>query len=297
MSAGIRRAQPWLGTLVDIAASGESVAQAVNQAFEAVAMVHRLMSYHDPDSDVSRINREAALAPVTVHPWTWQVLAAAREFSAQSGGLFDITVAPLLARLGYLPRHADFPRASGQGDWRHVELLSAHRVRLARRVRIDLGGIAKGFAVDRALDVLREHGVSSARVNAGGDLRLFGPNWQPLNVRHPAAPTRLLHVTDLRAGAAATSAGYFAAQRVHGRCVTPHIHPLRRQALAPGSSVTVLAPDCITADALTKIVLADREAARRLLPRFEARALLLERDDHSGAWQLYELGCQEACRV
>lgn len=297
MSGVVRRAQPWLGTLVEISASGGQAAPAVAAAFRVIAEVHRLMSYHDPDSDVSRINRDGARQAVAVHPWTWQVLAAARTFSLASAGLFDITVAPVLARLGYLPRHPGFPRCSGQGDWRHVELLPGHRVRLGRRVRIDLGGIAKGFAVDQALEVLRAHGMASARVNAGGDLRLFGPAWQPLYVRHPAAPTQLVPVTELRAGAAATSAGYFTARRVHGVCVTPHIHPHRRQALAPACSVTVLAPDCLTADALTKIVLADRAAARPLLARFAARAIVLERDERSGAWTMTQLHPEEPCHA
>lgn len=295
MSEVVRRAQPWLGTLVEISATGAQAPSAVAAAFRVIAEVHRLMSYHDPDSDVSRINREGAIKPVVVHPWTWQVLAAARTFSLASGGLFDITVAPLLARLGYLPRHPGFPRCSGQGDWRHVELLPAHRVRLTRRVRIDLGGIAKGFAVDRALEVLCAHGIESARVNAGGDLRVFGPTAQPLHVRHPAAPTRLMPLAELQAGAAATSAGYFAARRVHGVCVTPHIHPLRRQPLPPASSVTVLAPDCLTADALTKVVLADPAAARPVLTRFAARAIVLEREARSGAWYVTELHPAEPC--
>lgn len=287
-AAEIRRARPLLGTLVDIAAVGRHAETAIAAAFEAVTRVQRLMSYHDPDSDVSRINREAALRPVPVNPWTWQVLACARRISQESDGLFDITIAPTLARLGYLPRHADFPRCSGQGDWRHVELLDGHRVRLARRVRIDLGGIAKGFAVDQAIAVLRAHGMERARVNAGGDLARFGPGVEPVHLRHPAIPTVLLPLAELHSGAAATSAGYFAARRWQGRCVTPHVHPKMRRALAPDRSATVLAPDCMSADALTKVVLVDPAAAPRVLARFGARALLLERETATGAWRLRE---------
>ena len=212
-----RRARPLLGTLVEISASSPGAEHAVAQAFRAVERVHALMSYHDPASDLSRLNREAAFRPVTVDEWTWQVLAAAREFSAASDGLFDVSVAPVLTRLGYLPRHADFPRACPQADWRDIELLAHSRVRFARPLRADLGGIAKGFAVDRAVEALRASGVASGRVNAGGDLRRFGAQAEAVHVRHPHAPTLLLPLAELGDGAAATSAGYFAPRQRDGR--------------------------------------------------------------------------------
>lgn len=289
----VRRARPLLGTLVEIEAHGVEAEEAVSQAFRTVERVHRLMSNHDPSSEVSRLNRQAADRAVTVDPWTWQVLAAARAFSRVSGGLFDITVAPTLTTLGYLPRHADFPRASDHADWRDVELLAFDRVRFARPLHIDLGGIAKGFAVDKAIETLRACGMTSGRVNAGGDLRRFGPAREPLYVRHPRAPARLLPLADLGNGAAATSAGYFASRQHDGRRVSPHIHPHTRKALANGISATVLAADCMTADALTKIVLADCPAALAVLEPYAARALLLDRDPHSGAWRLLDSALQE----
>ena len=86
------------------------------------------MSYQDPASELSRINQFGFDAPVSVHAHTWQVLRAARELAEASDGLFDITIAPTLTRLGFLPRHLHFPRASRHGDWRHVALLPGQRV-------------------------------------------------------------------------------------------------------------------------------------------------------------------------
>lgn len=270
------RARPLLGTLVEIVACGPNAASVVERAFRAVEEVHRLMSYHDPASEVSRINREGALREVAVSPHTWRVLDAARRIAQASDGLFDVTVAPTLAALGFLPRHADFLRASGQGDWRHVELLPGRRVRLARRVRIDVGGIAKGYAVDRAIEELAAPGVSSARVNAGGDLRVYGACPQLLRVRRPASPTELWPLVELRSGAAATSADYFHARRLRGRRVTPLIDPRTRVSCAHGRSVTVLAQECATADALTKVVHADPRRAPGILASFSCHALMLE---------------------
>src|SRR6266581_5594224 len=98
-SDSIRRARPLLGTFVEIRAAGAEAAKmqaAVNAAFQAVADVHRLMSFHEPDSDVSRINREARVRPVRVHAWTFQVLEAAVDMHRRSKGIFDVTVAPTL---------------------------------------------------------------------------------------------------------------------------------------------------------------------------------------------------------
>lgn len=285
------RARPLLGTMVEVVARGAgsgAVQSAVEKAFQAMETVHRLMSYHDADSDVSLINREAARRAVTVDARTWQVLHAACEFSHASDGLFDVTVAPTLTALGFLPRHADFPRASAKGDWRHIELLSGRRVRLKRCVRIDLGGIAKGYAVDCAIEALRAGGMHAARVNAGGDLRLFGPQVQTIHVRRPGAPTELLPITELANGAVATSADYFSARRQRGRWITPLIQPRTRISCPAGRSVTVLAPDCMTADALTKVVHAGPWQAIATLRRFGARVLILEQENASATCKLYD---------
>src|SRR5262245_8934787 len=108
-SSSARRAQPWLGTFVEIAATGPSAASvhaAIDDAFAAVATVHRLMSFHETASDVSRLNRHAAVEAVRVHPWTYEVLQAALDLHRRSAGVFDVTVAPALQALGLLPQLA-----------------------------------------------------------------------------------------------------------------------------------------------------------------------------------------------
>ena len=285
------RARPLLGTLVEIAATGASqdrVQAGIERAFQAVEMVHALMSYHAADSDISRINRCAFDRPVPVYEHTWRVLAAAREMAEASGGLFDITIAPTLTQLGFLPRHADFPRISGQGNWRHVALLPDNRVRLIRRLRIDVSGIAKGYAVDLAVRALMDSGMTAGRVNAGGDLCLFGDTAQTLHVRHPKTPGRIVPLIELRAGAAATSAGYYTQRRHRGRMITPLIHPRTREACGVERSVTVLAQDCMSADALTKVVHADPAQAGAVLARFNARALMLENDPVTGGCRIFD---------
>ena len=271
----VRRARPLLGTFVEIAAQGNNDAKlrrAIDEAFDAIHRVHQLMSYHDPESDVSRINRHGFPRGVVVHEWTWQVLKAAHEFARESRGAFDITVASLLANWNYLPRIGS--RFGWKGVWRDIFLRKNCKVFCRRPVIIDLGGIAKGFAVDRAVQALQRAGVSSGIVNAGGDLRAFGSTSREVHLRNPISPAQFSGMLCLRNRAVATSAAYFSRRAL--------VDGQTRRAMNRRISVTVAAKDCMTADALTKIVFALREKAAPLLKRYRADALIFERDGARG---------------
>ena len=281
----LKRARPLLGTLVEIGASGASadeVGAAIEQAFAAVQTIQTLMSYHDPASEVSLINRAGA-GCVTVHPHTWQVLYTARAIAEASHGLFDITIAPELVRQAYLPHHADLAHPATGSNWQHIELLPDHRVRLIRPLHIDLGGIAKGYAVDCAIHALQDAGMRAGRVNAGGDLRLFGEVTETIHVRHPNAATQLLPLCQLHQGAVATSAPYFTHRHVRGRAASPLINPETRQPCTDTRSVSVLADSCMVADALTKVVFTAPERAIAALNHFGAHAVVLDAVPHAPA--------------
>jgi thiamine biosynthesis lipoprotein len=287
----IRRARPLLGTLVEIAIDDDlphaDAMQAIDRAFAAVARVHALMSYHDPLSELSHLNRMAWLRAVPVSAETWRVLTAALRLSEASDGLFDITVAPALERAGFLPRPADQLPASSHGSWRDIELLPDRRVRFARRLRLDLGGIAKGFAVDLAIMQLQSVGVRRACVNAGGDLRALGAPLHILHLRHPRHPAQALPLMATHA-AAATSAGYFQNRQWAGRLRCPIVHPGTQMPCDARRSVTVLADECLVADALTKVLYTDPERGSRLLDQYRARAVILDPDTHSGECRIFD---------
>lgn len=265
-----RRAQPWLGTLVEIVAEGADAATLIaasDRAFARIAAVHGEMSFQAADSLLSRVNREAQHDWVALPPDLSTVFAAALAFAHASDGLFDPTVAARLVEAGQLPRHAGFPPAASTG-WRGIEL-DGDRVRYAHPLLVDLSGIAKGYAVDVALASLREAGLTAATVNAGGDLARFGESPTPVHVRLPQRPTQSVRLAELENGAAATSAGYFQPDALR--------HPRSGEPLCVETSVTVLAPDCMTADALTKVVAADPACATGVLARYGAQAIVLDR--------------------
>jgi FAD:protein FMN transferase len=275
----IRRCRPLLGTFVEIAASGTNAAdleRGIAAAFASVEKVHRLMSYHDSRSDVSRMNREAFPKSVIVHPWTWQVLEAAQNFARESDGVFDIAIARLLASRGYLPRHNYRP--DNAATWRDIFLRKNSRVFFRRPLIVDLGGIAKGFAVDRAVKALKGNGVVAGIVNAGGDLRIFGPAPHVIHLRHPAEPMRIAGAVRLRERAMATSGIYFGRRKYRGNYVGPLLDGRTGRCGRELISVSVAAAECIIADALTKIVFLLREKTAGLLAQYHADALLLERD-------------------
>ena len=277
--AEVRRARPLLGTIVEITAvdADERVLErGIARAFSAIAIVQRLMSYHEPTSDVGRLNDAPVGEVVQVHPWTHLVVRRAQQLAAETGGTFDITVAPHLAMLGYLPRLGPAAQRETQATFRDLEVLSGSRLRARRPLRIDLGGIAKGFAVDRAIAALRGAGVADALVNAGGDLRSIGLRAWPISIRHPARPEETAATIALQNAALATSATYFTRRSRRGRWVSPLLDGVSRRPVGALASASVLAPTCLFADALTKTVMASTDYPATLLARHHARALLLD---------------------
>ncbi len=270
----MQRARPWLGTLVEIRVDGLAEADAVSAidaAFAEIAAIHRCMSFHDSDSDLARLHRAPVGRIVHVDPHTWHVLQAALTFAQESRGRFDPTIAAQLVAWNFLPRPQNSIEPDLAARWSDIELLSDSRVRLRRALWIDLGGIAKGYAVDCALRILRAAGATAGGVNAGGDLAVFGTAAQTVSVRDPRAPQNILPLLELRDAAVATSAGYFERRRDASGWLGPHVHGNRRRAVGTHSSVSVIAPSCMHADALTKIVLADARIAAKLLPRYAAQ--------------------------
>lgn len=278
-TVAMQRARPLLGTVVIIRMEPMDAAEAelaFDAAFAQVEAVHRAMSFHEAGSELSRLNREAAHAPQAVGGLLGRVLRASLALARASEGVFDPCVAARLVQWRQLPAPANAPEPADDANWRDIELRPGGKVWFRKPLWLDFGGIAKGYAVDRAVAALRARGVRAGMVNAGGDLRVFGDLCETIHVRDPRDPGNSQPLLRLRDGAVATSSGYFSAREGHSALVDT-----RSQAsLGVGVSVSVCAPRAIWADALTKVVMADPDAAVPLLRRLHAQAALL---DASGA--------------
>jgi thiamine biosynthesis lipoprotein len=269
------RRRPLLGTFVRVSTGGADrrvLEAALADAFAAVSRVGRLMSFHDPESELSRLNARAHISPVTVSPETFAVLRLARGLARQSGGCFDPAVAPHLVRAGFLPGVPS--RASGRSA-RDLRLLRGRRVVFRRRMQLDLGGIAKGYAVDRAVRAMRRRGARRGTVEAGGDLRVFGPEARTVCLRDPRVASRLLAVLELRDAAAATSAFGQTVRAGHGGALSPIVDPRRGTHFRDRSGVTVASRSCALADGLTKVVALQGRRAAPLLRALGASALVV----------------------
>jgi thiamine biosynthesis lipoprotein len=244
----ITRARPLLGTVVSIqvkvtptdAALAE---QAIAAAFTTTNHISRVMSAHDASSDLGRLSRARAHQVLTLDVETIHVIRAAQHWSALSGGAFNPCVAAqTLSRQNRRPGIAHH----ATGTFRDIRFVSNTSVELLQPVSLDFGGIAKGYAVDRAIDIFKEHGISNALVNAGGDLRALGERAWPVDVRHShnnLMDGRVRQKQHICQKALATS--------VSGPLNHEFVFS-RRQIQSKWRSVTVQASTCMAADVLTK---------------------------------------------
>src|SRR5262245_21635193 len=268
----IVRARPLLGTFVEIAARGtgrDRLERAIDAAFAVIERVHRLMSYHEPDSDVSRINRAIGGVPVVIHEWTVSVLKTSIDLHHHSNGLFNIAVGSHLERLGLLPPSIDPSLLTGAAGQYAVELLPRNRARLlVPGNTVDLGGIAKGFAVDQAVAVLRMCGVMGGVVNAGGDLFAFGPDDHVVAIRDPRNPARPMARTKLREAALASTALRFDPATSDRPTHCSIIDPRFGKPVTAICGASVRAPSCMMADALTKAIMISGRDASEVLKHY-----------------------------
>ena len=252
-----------LGTFVVITAYGPDQAwlqQSVSAAFAEIRRVDALMSLHRPDSELVRLNARAVREAVPVSEELFQVLAQAQEIARETEGAFDITIGPLADLWGFirkeysLPNRAEVSAALPRVNYRLIELDPKTRtVRfLAAGVSLDLGGIAKGYAVDCAVEQLHALGVSNVLVRAGGDLRVSGAppdreHWA-VQIEDPAKRGRRA-VIPLRDAAVSTSGNYENFFQVEGRRYS-HILDPRTGWPVPGlASCSVIASTCLESDA------------------------------------------------
>ena len=277
-SRPIERAKPLLGTIVRIRVDGLPSALAneiISDAFDLVAEIHRLMSFHERESELSLMNREASNHPVRISPNTYAVLSAALELAKVSEGLFDPTIAPALVRDGLLPALAE-TSPSSDANWRDIALPSDGTVSFGKPLWLDLGGIAKGYAVDCAFDYIASHRPTHIYVEAGGDLRMSGPEPELVYLAAPYMEGAIPAVKIENASVASSGSQLLHGETRNQPLASPHIDPRTGNHCSTDRFVTVVAPRCTHADALTKVVMAAGTASAHVLDRYQAVAFMLD---------------------
>jgi thiamine biosynthesis lipoprotein len=319
----VRRAQPWLGTLVEIHADGAGQSRwrlmaAVDAAFAEIATIHRLMSRQERGTDLQAIGAARAGQSIRVDRRTAEVLSLALELRTQSGGRFDPesrSGRPAEQRVGQSEqrvglreqhigpsgtrirwsgqrveqaRHRDGPSGNDTLAEPAWTLEGPDRLRIHRPAVPDLDGIAKGYAVDRAIALLQAHCLS-ATVNAGGDLRVCSEAAAPMLIRSPLVEGAFLRVGALHSGAFATSVTTIDPEAESVFASNGICDPRSRRRRLPRMTVSVAAPTCAVADALTKVVAISPAAAVPLLAQYDASAWIV--GERAGRPCVRRLGC------
>jgi thiamine biosynthesis lipoprotein len=240
--------------------------RAVEAAFDEVDRIDRLMSHYRPESPLSQVNREAGDGPVPADPELLGLVAEALRYSRESGGAFDVTVGPLMKAWGFfrgggrVPGEAELEQARRRVGWQHVVLdEGAGTIRFSRPgLELDLGGIAKGYAVDRAVEALMRAGVRAALVSAGGST-LFGLGTPPgqagwdVEVEDPVHADRVAFRVVLKDRALSVSGG---ANKSFERDGVTYSHLMDPRGGRPVQGVlgaAVLAPSGTAGDALDNV--------------------------------------------
>ncbi len=247
------------------AATAEAAAKA---AFARIAQLNDILSDYDTDSELSRLSRTAGEGrAIPVSADLWRMLQRSQAMARQTDGAFDVTVGPCVNLWRKARREKELPRADllqaakERVGWKKLELDSRNQTAKLRvpDMRLDLGAIAKGYAVDEALKVLRHHGVTKALVAGGGDMAVGDPppgksGWRielaPPDVAN-APPARFVSLAN---AALATSGDLFQHVEIDGRRYSHIVDPRTGMGLIDHSLVAVIAPDCTTADSLATAV-------------------------------------------
>lgn len=270
--------------------SVEALGEAVRAALQAV---DQRMSLYRPESELSAFNAAPSGVPIPLSSELFAVLASARQVSAWSGGAFDVTVAPAVETWGFgIRKQRRVPPASAVAarrsvvDWRALSLDPVHRtaVKSMAGLQADLNGIAKGYGVDAAARALDALGVAHYMIEVGGEVRTKGLNasaeaWQ-IGIEQPdAMPQRARHVVPLSGRAMATSGDYRIYFEQDGRRYSHEIDPATVAPIAHRlCSVTVVADDCMRADALaTALIVLGPDRAYALAEGSGIAAQFIER--------------------
>ncbi len=276
--------QVMMGAFVEVKSDNKS---ALNIAFDEIKRVENMLSKYKPDSEIYRLNAAGSLK---VSPETIGIINKAKEFWLASAGMFDITVGPLMDIWGFTehsyrqPSEQEILDTLNKIGFEKININSVDNLVEFKvpGMKIDLGGIAAGYAVDSAIDKIKKAGIKNCLINAGGDIYCLGANtgrpWF-VGIQSPDKK-KIFKKLELKDKAVTTSGGYEQFFEKDGRKYTHFMNPKTGWPVdLPVVSVTVIAPDCLSADALATVIsLLGKEKGSSLLAEKypQAKAEIIE---------------------
>lgn len=260
--------RPLMGTIATITVYGieeKKAKEVIDSAFKAMEKIEKLCSRFLPESDVSRINKSSGILPVPVSDETFEIVEKSIFYSKLTDGAFDITIAPIveLWQIGKksqrIPSDSEIADTLNLVSYKEVLLNPQRKTIFLKKkgMKIDLGGVAKGYANDQAISTLKKFGVKQALIDFGGQISVLGKphnkkNWR-IGIQHPRELNRTIAAIEIKSGSVATSGDYMRYFTGADGIRYHHIFDPKtgKPAKSGCSSVTVVAPDGITADILS----------------------------------------------
>jgi thiamine biosynthesis lipoprotein len=297
VDGGFRMTMGTIARIMVTAEDSQQANQAISAAFEKIFHIEKLMSDYDPNSQLSQVNQNGFEKPVQVDAALFEVLAAAKGYSCLSDGAFDVTIGPVVQLWrtakedNITPDARALKKAKEAVGYENLILDTENKtVQFAKEgMFLDLGGIAKGYAIDQAIDILRDSGVNGAMVDIGGDLRCFGTpangkkHWL-IGLQDPAAEDeKILLTLNMDDMAIATSGDYRRFVMIDDKKHSHIVNPATADSANDLSSVTLIAPTAMAADALaTAVTVLGNEKGLDLINKTEAAEVILIQSDKPG---------------
>lgn len=297
LDSGYRPVMGTVAHIVAVAPDAPTAQRAIEAGFDTLERLEKMMSDYDPNSELSALNRQAFEKPVAVSEELFEVISAAVEFSRLSEGAFDITIAPVVQvwrrakQTAVAPTEQELANAKAKVGWQHLRLDAAQRtVQFAQEgMALDLGGIAKGYAADKAVAAMRAAGAVGGLVDIGGDMTCFGKpadgksRWR-IGLQDPTQDEQILLRLELEDHAIATSGDYRRFVMLDGKRYSHIINPASATSVSELCSVSIIAPTGMQADALaTAVSVLGEQKGRELVEKLPDVEAILIRSDQPDA--------------
>jgi FAD:protein FMN transferase len=285
----ISRTKILMGTVVDIQVRNgdeEAASAAMEAAFNEIKRVEVIFSSMDKEGYIYNINESADSVIPTMGELN-TILQASKQLNHLTKGAFDISLQNLIELWGFekkpvLPTEADIKNALMSAGWDNLEIQNGNIVK-RNNVRLNFGAIAKGYAVDRAVDVLLKHGITDALIDAGGEIKATGGDWR-VGVQDPDGIDRLLYILDLKGKSVATSGDYEQYFEKDGKKYHHILNPFTGYPGDKCKSVTIISDENYFADGLaTGVFIMGPEEGLVLVEQIEGTEALII-DNQGKTW-------------
>lgn len=269
----IKRTQILMGTVVEIQVrdkDNEKAKSAISKAFKEIKRIDDLFSSKNEIGPVWKLNHEDISSKV-IHEELFHLISFSDSICKISEGAFDVSLGNLIELWGFssdkqkVPNKEILNKSLENSGWKNIRFDKSNRIKIAKHVKFDFGAVAKGYAVDKAIELIKQNGITAALVNAGGEVKGFGHGWV-VGIQHPRNTNEILGKIKLNGTSVATSGDYEQYFEQNGKRYHHILNPKSGMPANECQSVTIICKENRTADALaTAVFVLGKDKGMRLI--------------------------------